>query len=167
MTNAKPPRPGELQGNAALIDTADDARLVFIGRAATPWRRGDCPKNMREARKRGQTACLHIDTPWRAALLDLDRASHLIVFGWLGNADRTLLRQMPSHLNRATGTFALRSPARPNPIGLSIARIISLDTETGRVDLEALDWFDGTPIVDLKPYFPSIDAFPEADVREL
>ena len=48
---------------------AHDASLVFIGRLRSPWlRREDCPKNLRQARERGETASVEIDTPWRDGL---------------------------------------------------------------------------------------------------
>ena len=59
---------------------------------------------------------------------------------------------------------ALRSPARPNPIGLHVARLVAVDIGTGRIDLDAIDVLDGTPVIDIKPYFASTDAFPEATI---
>jgi tRNA-Thr(GGU) m(6)t(6)A37 methyltransferase TsaA len=167
MTNFKTPRPGELQANADRIAQADDARLIFIGKAATPWRRGDCPKTMVEARARGKAASLLIDAAWRAAMRDVERASHLILLGWFGDSDRTLLLQTPAHSSRPTGTFALRSPARANPIGLSIVRVIAVDHAAGRIEIDALDWFDATPLLDVKPYFVSIDSHPDATVAKI
>jgi len=63
------------------------------------------------------------------------------------------------------GVFGLRSPARPNPVGLHVARLIGLDIATGRLDLDAIDVLDGTPVIDIKPYFASTDAMPEAIVE--
>ncbi len=62
------------------------------------------------------------------------------------------------------GVFALRSPVRPNPISVSVARILSVDIATGEVVIDAIDLLDGTPIVDVKPYRPGIDAVPDAVV---
>lgn len=60
----------------------------------------------------------------------------------------------------ARGLYATRSPHRPNPIGLSAARILRV--EGAVVVFERLDLLDGTPVLDIKPYVPSVDAFPEA-----
>ncbi len=55
------------------------------------------------------------------------------------------------------GIFATRSPARPNPIAVSVCHIISADEESGVVRLAWIDAFDGTPVLDIKPYTPSAD----------
>lgn len=140
--------------------------LLVIGIAETPWRAGDCPKNMREAAERGGTATLHIGEPYRTALTGLDRASHVIVLGWFDRARRDRLIQQPRHLASPVGAFALRSPDRPNPIGLSVAKLVALDVVAGRVTLAALDWLDGTPVLDIKPYYASVDSVPAAAVCE-
>ena len=137
-----------------------------IGRAMTPWARGACPKNMTAARATGEGASLLIDTQFRAGLLGLERASHLIVLGWFGDVDRDVLLQQPAHLAKQQGCFALRTPARPNPIGVSVVRQVSLDRATGLITIDALDWFDGTPLIDIKPYYPGTDSLPDAVVRE-
>jgi tRNA (adenine37-N6)-methyltransferase len=140
--------------------------LVSIGRAETPWRRGDCPKNMRAARVAGKSARLIIDPAFRAGLRGVERASHLIVLGWFEQVDRDVLVQQPKHLALAQGCFSLRTPARPNPIGLSIVRQTGLDASLGIIDIDALDWFNGTMLLDVKPYYPSTDLHPAAEVRE-
>ncbi len=149
-----------------LPQPASRPELVVIGRAETPWQSGDCPKNMREARERGAAASLKIDEPYRAALTGLDRASHVILIGWFDRACRERLIQQPRHLASPLGAFALRSPDRPNPIGLSVAKLVGLDLAEGRLLLEALDWLDGTPVLDIKPYYASVDSVPDAVVRE-
>ena len=62
--------------------------------------------------------------------------------------------------------YPLRSPARPNPVGLSVVRLVSLDAETGRLELDAIDLLDGTPVIDIKPYYASVDSIPDAVVGE-
>jgi tRNA (adenine37-N6)-methyltransferase len=143
-----------------------DARLVFIGKIRSPWTsRDDCPKNMRDARERGQPATVEIAEPYRAALDGLERASHVVILSWFDRAARNLVIQKPRHSPRSSGTFALRSPARPNPIGLHVARLVLLDRQAGLLTLEAIDALDGTPVIDLKPYFASVDSIPEAVMR--
>ena len=58
------------------------------------------------------------------------------------------------------GTFALRSPARPNPIATSVARLVKVDGT--RLSVVGLDCLDGTPLIDIKPYFASTDSVPDA-----
>lgn len=60
------------------------------------------------------------------------------------------------------GTFALRSPARPNPIALSVVRLVGI--EGGTLSVTGLDCLDGTPLLDIKPYFASTDCVPDAVV---
>ncbi|MEN8149314.1 MAG: TrmO family methyltransferase, partial [Planctomycetota bacterium] len=55
------------------------------------------------------------------------------------------------------GLFATRSPKRPNPIGLSVVRVTDVDVENGVITLDGADAFDGTPVLDVKPYLPSVD----------
>jgi tRNA-Thr(GGU) m(6)t(6)A37 methyltransferase TsaA len=149
--------PGELEG---------DGRIVFIGRIRSPWmNREDCPKNMRDARERGRPASVEIAESYRAGLDGLERASHVVILSWFDRAARNLIVQKPRQASRATGTFALRSPVRPNPIGLHVAKLVSLDRQAGLLAIDAIDVLDGTPVLDLKPYFASIDAFPDAVVR--
>ncbi len=152
-----------------LPNTPDDAittgfQLTPIGRVVTPWRRGDCPKNIREARATGQPAKLLISADFRAGLIGIERASHVIVLGWFADVNRHMLVQQPPHLPRAQGCFSLRSPARPNPIGLSIVYVTGIDLSAGCLDIDALDWFDATPLLDIKPYYPSTDLYPDARV---
>ena len=137
-----------------------------IGRVRTPWSRGNCPKNMAAARAAGQIATLMIDPDYRPGLQGLDRASHLILLGWFSETDRDALVLHPEHLPAPLGCFALRSPARPNPIGVSIVRRLSLGQAAGLVTVEALDWFDGTQIIDIKPYYPTTDLYPDAEIIE-
>ena len=110
---------------------------------------------MDAAREAGSRPRSTIDEPYRRGLDGLERASHVVILTWLDRAGRNLIVQKPRHAGAASGVFALRSPARPNPIGLHIARLVSIDVETGTLALEAIDALDGTPVIDMKPYFAS------------
>jgi tRNA-Thr(GGU) m(6)t(6)A37 methyltransferase TsaA len=146
---------------------APDGHVVFIGRIGSPWKtRGTCPKNMRAARETGQRATLVIDAPYRGGLRGLEQASHVIILSWLQHAMRNLIVQKPRHASESKGVFALRSPARPNPVGVHVVRLVSLDIACGRLELDAIDLLDGTPVIDLKPYFASVDSVPDATVAE-
>jgi tRNA (Thr-GGU) A37 N-methylase len=70
--------------------------------------------------------------------------------------------QVPRNRSGTRGTFALRSPARPNPIAASVVRLVRVDGR--QLAVVGLDCLDGTPLVDLKPYFASTDAVPDAVV---
>ncbi len=157
-------REGEVPLAFDPASLAADAGLVFIGRINSPWKtRADCPRNTREARERGaQPATVAIDAPYRAGLSGLAGGSHVFLLTWLHGAQRNLIIQKPRHASVAKGVFALRSPVRPNPIGLHAVRLLALDAEAGFLTVDAIDVLDGTPVIDVKPYFPSVDAFPEA-----
>lgn len=163
------PREGEIPLETDPAQTAGDGAVVFIGRIASPWtERADCPKNMAAARERDRPARVLVDPAYRRGLQGLERASHIVILSWLDRSPRNLIVQKPRHAAEAKGVFGLRSPARPNPVGLHVVRLLRLDQEAGVLDIDAIDVLDGTPIIDLKPYLPSIDAFPDAvmDGRE-
>jgi tRNA-Thr(GGU) m(6)t(6)A37 methyltransferase TsaA len=118
------------------------------------------------ARVNGGSAGLEVDEAFRAGLHGLDRYSHLVLLYWMDEAERGPLIQRPRHAGEPRGVFSIRSPARPNPIALAVARILSVDAEEGRVEVEQLDCRNGTPLLDIKPYYPSIDAVPGARVPD-
>jgi tRNA-Thr(GGU) m(6)t(6)A37 methyltransferase TsaA len=159
------PKPGEIMLADDPAEAQGQARLVFIGRVRSPWtKNAPRPKNPREARERGGLARLEIDAPFRPGLRGLGAFSHVIVLAWLHEARRTPIVIHPPHADAARGVFALRSPVRPNPIGLTVARLVHVDAEGGIVELDAIDFLDGTPLIDVKPYRPGIDAVPDAVV---
>lgn len=93
---------------------------------------------------------------------DIEKCTHLIALYWLHLSNRDKLIAIPPHDGREHGVFATRSPNRPNPIGLSVVRLIE---RNGRfLKVSGLDAIDGTPLIDLKPYSPEIDSFPDAKV---
>jgi tRNA-Thr(GGU) m(6)t(6)A37 methyltransferase TsaA len=150
-------RPGEI---SAPLPEGFDAGLYFIGRIRTPWtRREDCPKNARES---DAVCTLEVDERWAAALAGLESCTHVIVLYWMDQARRDLTFQVPAHYGTGRGTFALRSPVRPNPIALSVAHLLGVDGR--RLSVRGIDCLDNTPLLDLKPYFASTDAAPEARV---
>lgn len=150
-------RPGE---ERIALPTTFDAGVHFIGRVRTPWTdRADCPKNGAGS----DAACtLIIDPPYAAGLQNVEGASHLIVLYWMHRAARDLVRQRPRHADGSRGTFSLRSPARPNPIAVSVVEL--LGRAGASLTVRGLDCIDGTPLLDIKPYYASTDARPEAHV---
>ena len=149
-------RSGEI---ATTLPEKFDAGLYFIGRIRTPWKkRGDCPKN---ARGSDAECTIELDPRYAAALDGVSTCTHLVVLYFMDQARRDLLVQVPRHGARR-GTFALRSPVRPNPIAMSVARLVRV--EGTRLSVVGLDCLDGTPLIDIKPYFASVDAVPDAVV---
>lgn len=155
MSKSWAPRPGEEQID---LPGATDAGIYFIGHIRTPFAtRADCPKNGRQSEAE---AVIELDPRYAGGLLDIERCSHLIVLYWMDEARRDLIRQVPGHLGQPRGTFALRSPVRPNPIALSVVELLNVDGT--RLTIRHIDCKDGTPLVDIKPYFATTDSEPDA-----
>lgn len=137
-------RPGE---TAINLPALTDAGLVYIGRILTPWTdRLACP---RQGRADGPLCRIEVFDPWVAALDGLDAYPRIEVLYWLDASRRDLVRQSPANDGLTRGTFALRSPVRPNPIGTSIATLIAIEGDV--LTVRGLDCLDGTPLLDLKP----------------
>jgi tRNA-Thr(GGU) m(6)t(6)A37 methyltransferase TsaA len=137
-------REGEL---AVEVPAAREASLVFIGRIRTPWTsRLDTP---RQGRHDGPVCRLDIFEPWVPALKGIDFYSKLEVIYWLHQSRRDLVLQSPKNDKSTRGTFSLRSPQRPNPIGTSVVTLVGVEGST--VFVRGLDCLDETPLIDLKP----------------
>ena len=112
---------------------------------------------------------IHLDAAYRPGLLGLSGFSHAHVLWWADRAasaqDRqTLVSRMPYARSDAdVGVFASRSPARPNPINMSVVALARIDEANGRIGVAFIDALPGTPVVDIKPYFPASDRVLSAD----
>jgi tRNA-Thr(GGU) m(6)t(6)A37 methyltransferase TsaA len=104
---------------------------------------------------------VEIFPPYSDGLKDLDGFSHVILICHLHAASKHALTVIPFLDTEPRGVFATRAPSRPNPIGLSIVKLIRIEGSILHVD--HLDMLDGTPLLDLKPYVPEFDHRP--DVR--
>ncbi|MFD1302354.1 tRNA (N6-threonylcarbamoyladenosine(37)-N6)-methyltransferase TrmO [Methylobacterium marchantiae] len=150
-------RPGE---ETIALPASYDAGLYFIGRIRTPWAtRAECPKNGLQT---DAVCTLQVDAAYASALQNVEGASHLIVLYWMDRAARDIVRQRPRHAEGSRGTFSLRSPARPNPIALSVVELLGI--EGGTVSVRGLDCLDDTPLLDIKPYYATTDSRPGATV---
>lgn len=93
----------------------------------------------------------------------LDGFSHINVLWWFSNcdnpADRCIFQAEQPYKNAPAvmGVFATRSPLRPNPIALTASEIIKIDADQGVIQLDYIDADNGTPVLDIKPYTPSLD----------
>jgi tRNA (adenine37-N6)-methyltransferase len=136
------------QGEVAVaLPPQSDAGLYFIGTIRTPWRtRQECPKR---GSPEGPICSIVVDERWRMALTGLAGHRRIQVLYWMQRARRDLVLQTPFSTMRSTGTFALRSPVRPNPIASSIVEVLTIDGTT--LQVRGLDCLDGTPLLDLKP----------------
>ena len=148
-------RPGEV---AVDLPATPDAGVYFIGTIRTPWKeRKDCPKNARES---DALCTIELEERYVPGLKDVASCSHLVLLYWMDRSPRNLVLQTPAHYGEQRGTFALRSPARPNPIAMSVVRLLKV--EGAKLSVQGLDCLDGTALIDLKPYFASTDAVPDA-----
>lgn len=95
-----------------------------------------------------------------AGLKDIEGFSHLILLYVFDRAGRAELVRKPFLDDEEHGIFAMRFPARPNPIGLSVVRLLGREGDALRVGW--LDVLDKTPLLDIKPYVPRFDAVPDA-----
>ena len=103
-----------------------------------------------------------LDPRWVEALKGLETVSHVLVLYWMDKARRDLVLQAPRHYAELRGTFALRSPVRPNPIAVAVARLLRI--EGNKLSVVGLDCLDNTPLIDIKPYFASTNSAPDATV---
>jgi tRNA (adenine37-N6)-methyltransferase len=139
-------RAGEV---AVPLPPATDAGVYFIGVIHTPWKtRHECPKR---GSLDGPVCSIVIDERWSRALTDIGDHSRIQVLYWMHRARRDLVLQTPLRTGQTTGSFALRSPVRPNPIASSVVALVGVEGGTLRV--RGLDCLDGTPLIDLKPEF--------------
>src|SRR6201991_4642619 len=111
------------------------AALPFSGRIPPPW-----PPRLeppRQGRHDGPVCRIEIFEPWVAALKGLDQFNQVEVLYWLHQSRRDLVLQSPASDKNLHGTFSLRSPVRPNPIGTSVAKLVAI--EDNMVLVQGLD----------------------------
>ncbi|WP_336250250.1 TrmO family methyltransferase domain-containing protein [Stomatohabitans albus] len=114
-------------------------------------------------RERDGSKVLEVLPEYRPALDKLDEWGHVVSVWWFSGSDnpdtRSILRQTRPHQSSPgeAGTFATRSPRRPNPIGLTVAKIDRVDVEQGLVVIDRHDALPDTPLLDIKPYSPGSD----------
>ncbi len=93
-----------------------------------------------------------LQRPWTRGLQGIEGYSHLMVFFWLHQAHKTDLQLRPRKGLPPIGFLATRTPHRPNPIGFTVVKL--LKRSGAKLWVKGLDAWDGTPILDLKPYTP-------------
>ena len=113
---------------------------------------------------------IQLDPACTPALAGLEGFGHIQVLWWFSGCDDTRSR---AHLQEDSpykkgpavlGSFATRSPRRPNPVALSCAGVTYIDAEQGIVGLTYIDAEDGSPVLDIKPYTPSLDRVEQPQV---
>jgi len=107
----------------------------------------------------GITGEIEIFPEFAEGLLDIEGFSRLMVFYHLHKSAGTLLTAKPFLDTVPHGVFASRIPRRPNPLGFSVLRLLSREGNVLRIS--DVDILDGTPVLDVKPYVPAFDSYPD------
>ncbi len=111
---------------------------------------------------RGVRGTVEVDAALEPALEDLEGFSHVVLLYHCHRAAEAKLRVIPYLGDVGHGVLATRAPARPNPIGLSVVRLVGVRGPV--LDIEDVDVLDGTPLLDVKPFVPAFDV-PEGPIR--
>ncbi|MHA1219448.1 MAG: tRNA (N6-threonylcarbamoyladenosine(37)-N6)-methyltransferase TrmO [Candidatus Heimdallarchaeaceae archaeon] len=115
---------------------------------------------------------IELDKKYAPAIKELNHFSHVQVLWWADKHDdeksRNIMQTTPPYGENppVTGVFATRAVYRPNPIGLTVAKVEEVNVTDGILKVQNLDAYDGTPVIDLKAYFPSCDRVKDASIPE-
>ncbi len=147
--------------------TAGDSRedlhtnisLRAIGRIRTPFHTGNGTP-IQPAYAQGAEGRVIVDDRFADALDDIEGFERVWLIYWMDRVVAFQPRVVPYLDTQEHGLFATRSPCRPNPIGLSVVRL--LRREAGVLYVADVDMLNGTPLLDIKPYVPEFDAHPSA-----
>lgn len=124
-----------------------------IGFVRSPFRdTGEIPKGC--GAKHEAEGVLEILPEYEAGLTDIEGFSHLFVLWVFDRSDGFELMSTPPTGTAPHGIFTTRAPRRPNPLGLTVVKL--LEREGARLHVHGVDMLDGTPILDLKPYLSSV-----------
>ncbi len=110
---------------------------------------------IQSASAKGVEGTVEVFPEYSKGLKDLEGFSHIILLCHFHLSKKPSLRVKPYMDSQIHGVFATRAPSRPNPIGISIVRLIKLDKNT--LQVQDVDVLDGTPLLDIKPYVPKFD----------
>jgi tRNA-Thr(GGU) m(6)t(6)A37 methyltransferase TsaA len=138
----------------AAEDTPTEFRLQPIG----------------HVKKTDDRTLIVLDEKYQPGLLGLEGFSHIYMFWWFDRNDtpekRAVLQVHPmgKRDNPLTGVFATRSPVRPNLIALTLCKLVAVKGNV--IEIGKTDAFDGTPVLDIKPFIPGYDSTPDAKIPD-
>lgn len=140
------------------VGSTSEIKYKPIGIIHTPFKE---PKGtpIQPTAAKGVKGRVEVFPEYAEGLEDLEGFSHIILIYHFHLVKRALLKVKPFMDDRVHGVFATRSPSRPNPIGISVVRLIGIKANV--LYVSDVDIVDGTPLLDIKPYVP------EFDVREV
>ncbi len=140
---------------------SDALPIQMIGHARTPWqRREDAPYQPNVAPE--TAGILAIEPEFRDALADLDSFERIWIIFLFNRSRGWAAKVKPPRGGPKRGVLATRAPNRPSQIGMTCVVVKRVDVAAGEVHVEGLDLLDATPILDIKPYLPMVDAWPQA-----
>ncbi len=130
--------------------------LEPIGVIRSPYTsQGDAP---RQGRGSQVPVLIDIYPRYGEGLDSLEGISYIWVLYWMDRAERNLLRVQREDWDYPKPVFCIRSPARPNPIALSIGKVVGLEGTT--VTVTGIEALDGSPVLDIKPWVRDLDCIP-------
>lgn len=135
--------------------------LLPIGVVHSPFKElSDMP--IQPVGDHSESGVVEIFDEFTEGLKDIDGFSHIMLIYYFHMVEERALRVIPFLDKQQRGIFATRAPVRPNPIGLSVVRLVE---RTGsKLKVDDLDILDGTPLLDIKPYIPEFDHRPDAAI---
>ena len=132
----------------------DEIKYKPIGVIHSPFKE---PKGtpIQPASAKGIGGTVEVFPEYAKGLKDIDGFSHIILIYHFHLSRGVSLEAKPYMDNEVRGIFAIRSPSRPNPIGISVVHLLKIE---GRIlHIQDIDIVDGTPLLDIKPYVPEFD----------
>jgi len=133
------------------VDPIGVIRTPFATGAGTP---------IQPAMAQGAEGTVELRPEYAEALSDLDGFERVWLIYWFDRSSEPKLTVTPYMDTQPRGLFATRAPSRPNAIGMSCVRLLGVEGTTLRI--ADVDMLDGTPLLDIKPYVPRFDAYPDA-----
>ncbi len=128
-------------------------KLKQIGVIHSPYKeKKDAP---RQGRYSEEISEITIFDEYLEGLQDIEQKKHYYILYWLDRAERDKLTGIPPGRTEERGVFSIRSPARPNPIAMCLVEIIKI--EGNKLTVKWLDALDGSPLIDIKPFWAETD----------
>jgi tRNA-Thr(GGU) m(6)t(6)A37 methyltransferase TsaA len=142
-----------------MSSVAGDIRI--IGHVRTPWRRREDAPHQPSAAPDSE-GVVEVLPEYAPGLADLASFGRIWLIALLDRSSGFAAKVKPPRGGARRGVFATRAPNRPSQIALTNVALRSVEVAIGLVRVQGIDLLDGTPILDLKPYLPMIDAWPDA-----
>jgi tRNA-Thr(GGU) m(6)t(6)A37 methyltransferase TsaA len=133
--------------------------LAVIGVIGTPWKEA-AGTPIQPSRAEGAAGVVRVEERYAAGLKDLEGFERIWLLYVMDRVEEERLVVTPFLDTEERGVFATRAPARPNRLGLSAVRLVGV--RGNELDVTGVDMVDGTPLVDIKPYVPEFDAYPDS-----